>query len=259
MTQHTLLFLIDGMRPDGLQQAHTPALDALMARGAWTLEATTVMPSITLPCIMSLFQSAPPDRHGVTTNLFTPNSVQTGLFEVVSAAGRTTASFYNWEQLRDLSRPGALRVSLFLDNDKEPAGAGDTELTRRAIVALQAHPVDFAFIYLGHTDAAGHDHGWMSAPYIAAIENADRCIDLAIRALPAWNVVVTADHGGHGTGHGMDLAEDMTIPLVMGGPAVEARGRLTGPAGIIDVAPTIAGWMGIAPPSTWLGRSLLEP
>ena len=257
MTQHTLLFLIDGMRPDGLQQAHTPALDALMARGAWTLEAATVMPSITLPCIMSLFQSAPPDRHGVTTNLFTPNSVQIGLFEVIAGSGRRTASFYNWEQLRDLSRPGALQISLYLDNDKQPGGAGDSELTRRALDALGADAVDFAFIYLGHTDAAGHDHGWMSAPYIAAIENADRCIAAAARALPDWNIVVTADHGGHATGHGLDIPEDMTIPLVMAGPSVAPRGRLDGPVTILDVAPTIAAWMGIDPPSTWLGRSLL--
>ena len=32
------------------------------------------------------------------------------------------------------------------------------------------------------------------------------------------DILLTADHGGHGRGHGSDCPEDMTIPLVMNGP-----------------------------------------
>jgi predicted AlkP superfamily pyrophosphatase or phosphodiesterase len=264
MTQHTLLFLVDGMRPDGIEKAHTPAIDALMARGAWSMTATTVMPSVTLPCIMSLFQGSPPTRHGVTTNLFTPGSVETGLFEALAGSGHRAASFYNWEQLRDLARPGTLRTAVFLKNDEAAGGAGDTAVTRLAIDLLQASrqadpaadAIQFAFVYLGHTDAAGHAHGWMSAPYLSAIENADRCIDRTVKAFPDWNVVVTADHGGHDTGHGLDNPDDVTIPLVMAGPAVTARGRLDGRVSILDIAPTIAAWMGVDAPANWVGRAL---
>ena len=34
--------------------------------------AQTVMPSVTLPCHMSLFHSVAPDRHGILTNTYTP-------------------------------------------------------------------------------------------------------------------------------------------------------------------------------------------
>ena len=34
-----VLFSIDGMRPDGLQQANTPFFDSMMATGAYTLTA----------------------------------------------------------------------------------------------------------------------------------------------------------------------------------------------------------------------------
>ena len=258
MANGTLLFLIDGMRPDGLQQAHTPTIDDLMAAGTWTLEATTVMPSITLPCIMSLFQGTPPQEHGVTTNLFSPASVGPGLFEAIARAGKRAASFYNWEQLRDLSRPGALHAALYLNNGHDPDGAGDIALTRTAIETLLCDPVDFAFIYLGYTDIAGHDHGWMSEPYLRASESADRCIAMAMRALPGWNVIVTADHGGHGTGHGTDSGEDTTIPIVLQrNDGATPLGRLTTPAGILDIAPTVGTWLNLPLPEGWAGRPLV--
>lgn len=63
------LFLIDGMRPDALIQAHTPTFDHLLENGMYTLTARAVMPSITLPCHASLFHSLSPEQHGVTTNI----------------------------------------------------------------------------------------------------------------------------------------------------------------------------------------------
>lgn len=52
-----LLALLDGMRPDSI--TNVP-------------EAQTVFPSVTLPCHISLFHSVDPDRHGITTNTYTP-------------------------------------------------------------------------------------------------------------------------------------------------------------------------------------------
>ena len=144
--KNAILFLIDGMRPDALQQAHTPFMDKLIATGASTLAARTVMPSITLPCITSLFMSAPPQEHGVTSNLWNADHVGTGLMDVVGRAGGKAGSFYNWEQLRDLSRPGALHVGIYLNNSHDPEGAGDIELAQVAVETLVDNPVNFAFV-----------------------------------------------------------------------------------------------------------------
>ena len=90
-----ILFVIDGLRPDGLAQAHTPTLDALAASGVYTPACRTVMPSITLPCHASMFLSVPPDRHGVVTNTWAPGARElSGLFDVVHQAGGRTASFH---------------------------------------------------------------------------------------------------------------------------------------------------------------------
>lgn len=261
MTEHTqsiILFLVDGMRPDALAQADTPVIDRLIATGASTLSAQTVMPSISLPCIASLFLGTPPARHGITTNAWAPTNPNNGLIEVLATHGRSAASFYNWEPLRDLSPPGALQAAFFVKNDQVPEGRGDTALAALAARYLSAEPVDFAFLYLGHTDSAGHAHGWMSAPYLAAIENADRAIGAVLDHLgDGWGVVVTADHGGHDRHHGTEQAVDMTIPMVIHGhPRLGTGAQLPTPATILDIAPTIAAWMGLTPAPAWLGKDL---
>ena len=57
----TLLILVDGMRPDAIE--NLPRVKALLEKSAYTMNATTVMPSVTLPCHMSLFHSVEPGRH----------------------------------------------------------------------------------------------------------------------------------------------------------------------------------------------------
>ncbi len=257
-TQRVLLILVDGMRPDGLQQAQTPTLDRLAAEGAVTFAARTVMPSVSLPCITSLFLGVAPARHGITTNLWMPPARPVpGLVETIRQAGGTAASFYNWEELRDLARPGSLEAAFFLRDCNAPES--DARLTDLAVDWLRANPVNFAFVYLGYTDIAGHDHGWMSARYLEAIASADGCITrLTENLTDDCLVVATADHGGHAQTHGSDSPEDMFIPLILRGRGIPARAALPDPVSILDIAPTICGWLGIDPPREWAGKNLLN-
>lgn len=263
MDKNVVLFLVDGMRPDGLQQAHTPVMDKLMASGARTLTARTVMPSVTLPCITSLFLGVTPERHGITTNIWTPPARPVpGLIDVIhshQAGGvRRAASFYNWEELRDVSRPGSLEASFFLRKCESLKGMGDTALAELAASWLNQHPMDFVFIYLGYVDIAGHDYGWMSEAYLAGIANADRCIGRVLEVLPRESIViVTGDHGGHARTHGTDCDEDMTIPFIISGPGI-APGQSLGPVSITDIAPTVATLLGLPSPVEWTGRALIQ-
>jgi predicted AlkP superfamily pyrophosphatase or phosphodiesterase len=261
MPSPILLILVDGMRPDALMQVEAPAIQRLLEEGASSLVARTVFPSVTLPCIMSIFHSVQPEIHGTVGNLW--NSAEwyaPGLFDLFHESGRKTASFYNWEQLRDLSRPGALDVSLCLNNSEAPAlslGAGDEQLTSLALPFLASGQFDFAFVYLGCTDTAGHRHGWLSAEYMHTLENADRCIGRILEVVPAASrVVIASDHGGHGTSHGSDTPEDMTVPLVFNGLGIKP-GKLSVPVSTLDIAPTLAHLAGLTPPGEWLGRNLL--
>lgn len=254
-----VLVLVDGMRPDAVVQADTPTMKRLMETGASTLTARTVMPSMTLPCHMSLFHSVEPGRHGITTNLYTPQVRPVpGLFEVLNGAGLSCAMFYTWEELRDVSRPGSLLFSHFVRDPQDGSWSGDRPNAEAAAAWLGENPYDFAFVYLGYTDVAGHLHGWMSKPYLETVSEADACIGTMQGVLSDDTLLlVMADHGGHARGHGTDSPEDMTIPLIFGNHA-RVRRRHTLPEGvsIMDVAPTIAGVLGVAAPKVWEGRRL---
>lgn len=252
----TLVILVDGMRPDAL--GNIPQAQKIIKKSAYTMRAETVMPSVTLPCHMSLFHSVDPTRHGTTTNTYAPQVRPVkGLCEVLAANKKRSAFFYNWEELRDLTRPGSLAFSYFCSGYISGHDVSNDAVTDSAIEYLTANYTDFAFLYLGYVDEAGHQHGWMSDGYMKAIDNSWENIERIVEALPDdYTVIITADHGGHDRCHGTDLPEDMTIPMIIMGNAFEA-GREIENANIKDIAPTVAVLLGVTPDDEWEGKSLL--
>jgi predicted AlkP superfamily pyrophosphatase or phosphodiesterase len=254
------LILVDGMRPDGLLNAKAPMLKRLMEKSAFTLKAQTVLPSWTLPCIASLFFGVIPWTHGTLTNTFASDRWEVpGLIDLLHAAGYKTGSFTNWEQLRDLSHPGSLDLSI-CNNTAEshslPLGESDRTLITIASLAIRQQPLDFIFLYLGCVDTVGHMHGWMSPQYINAIENADLCIEHFLAELPDdMTVFITSDHGGLGNAHGSDSAEEMTIPLIIQDNDLP-HAEIEYPVSILDIAPTIAACAGLQAPPQWEGKAL---
>jgi len=59
---------VDGLSVDGVSKAQSPRLHELIARGAWTLEARGVMPTLSSPNWESAIGGAPPEQHGITSN-----------------------------------------------------------------------------------------------------------------------------------------------------------------------------------------------
>lgn len=252
----TLLILVDGMRPDAL--ANTKNAQQILARSAVSLDTHTVMPSVTLPCHMSLFHSVAPDRHGTTTNTYAPQVRPIkGLCEVLAEKGKTCAFFYNWEELRDLSRPESLVTSYYYSAKKLGFDKSNHVVTDMAIRCLEEDAPDFTFLYLGALDEIGHQHGWMTQPYMDSMESSWLDIQRILEHLPEpCTVIITADHGGHGRSHGTAMTEDMLIPLVITGAGVPESLDLSG-ATILDIAPTITHLMGIDPDPEWEGHSLV--
>ncbi|MBR6748137.1 MAG: alkaline phosphatase family protein [Clostridia bacterium] len=253
-----LLALIDGMRPDGMIAAGHPFTKKLMEEGASSLNTTTVFPSVTLPCHMSLFHSVPPTRHGTTTNTYMPQvRPVNGICEQLAAAGKTSAIFYNWEQQKDLARPGSLCTSAFFAGRTFGYDVANEMVTDAAISCVRHCAPDFIFLYLGYTDEEGHAYGWMGEEYLASIRQSFDCIERAAAALgDEYTVIVTADHGGHDRGHGPESPEDMTIPLIVRGADFPA-GSAFEDTSILDIAPTIAELVGAPCAREWEGKSLV--
>ena len=254
----TLLVVVDGFRPDALAAASCPSLEAFCARAAATLHGSSVMPSITLPCHMSIFHSVPPTRHGITTNDWMPMARPLpGLADVAHAAGRRNAFLYNWEPLRNLSRPNSLDLAYFRRNNKHPDG--DQAIAEEAARYLSGDGLDFAFVYLGVLDEAGHKHGFMSDGYLAQLERVDAAVGTLLDALPEdATMLLTSDHGGHERVHGTDEPEDMTVPWMIAGPHIRRGYAIETPVSLLDTAPTLARVLGIAPDPDWEGRCVEE-
>ena len=253
-----ILISIDGMRPDGFLACQNPFSQRLMEFSSFTLNAQTVLPSVTLPCHMSMFHSVPPQRHGITTNLYIPMARPlNGLFEQIKLCGGVSAMYYGWEPLRDISRPGSLKFSGYINAYTEEGTDG--LLTDMALERMEKSRPDFVFLYMVETDEkGGHDHGWMSPEYLryisAALDNVKRVYEAFGQE---YTIIITADHGGHDRNHGTDAPEDMTIPMFFIGSQFEPGKELDN-VSILDLAPTIADIMSVMPAPEWEGRTVIR-
>ena len=256
MENKVVLILVDGMRPDGVQKCGHPFAKTLQSISSWSMNARTVMPSVTLPCHMSLFHSVNPDRHGVTTNTYVPQVRPIeGLFDRLDKFEKKCAFFNTWEELRDLSRPDHLHTYYCINQHKQ--SDTDTKITYAAIDYIKKEDPDFTFIYLGETDeVGGHSVGWMSETYLGCVNKAFKCIQMVHESLPEnYTLIVVADHGGHDRSHGTDKPEDMTIPVMIAGPGFEKDKELEN-VSIKDVAPTVVKLLNVTPAKEWEGTPL---
>lgn len=253
-----LMILVDGMRPDAL--VNCELAQKYICKGAYTPCAKTVFPSVTLPCHMSLFHSVEPMRHGTTTNVYAPQVRPiNGLMDVLKQHKKFNAFYYTWPQLRDLARPGSVDLSMLFNIDYfwPPQNSDDMSM-EATMQGLQQHAPDFVFSYLGSPDSMGHLHGFMSPEYLQAVEACWLRIDRIMQVVPEdYTVFVLADHGGHDRLHGLDVPEDMTIPVLAIGEAFEPGSSLP-EISIIDLAPTVTQLLGVEADSDWEGTSILK-
>ena len=71
-------------------------------------------------------------------------------------------------------------------------------------------------------------------------------------------MVVTADHGGHGYGHGTEDPLDVTIPWIAWGRGVNAGLMANVNINTFDTAPTVLWLLGVEKPEPWDGVPVLK-
>ena len=258
MKKKLIVVSIDGMRPDGFLKCGSPFADEIMKRSTYSLNGRTVFPSVTLPCHMSIFHSVPPERHGVTTNTYTPMvRPLNGLFEQVHNAGGVAAIFYGWDNIRDVARPGSVKYGEFINCFTKDHTDGI--LTDLCIKRMREDRPDLVFLYLVETDdKGGHDVGWMSETYLDYVKYALGCTERVYREFGGeYTFIITADHGGHDRGHGTDMPEDMTVPIFFMGKEFE-EGLQLPELSVLDITPTAADVLGVMHAPEWEGRSFVK-
>jgi N-acetylneuraminic acid mutarotase len=249
-----VIISIDGLRPDALQHASAPVLKALAQRGAYTWQAQTVYPPVTLPSHASMLSGYGPEAHGLNWNDYIPSrgpiAVPT-IFSLAHDAGLRTVMVVGKEKFAHLNAPGTVDAYVF-------ATRGDQDVADQAIAQAQSG-FDLMFAHFPNTDYFGHLAGWMSETQIAQIARTDEAVGRLLAALPGHTtVIVSADHGGHGTGHGANIPEDMTIPWIIAGPNVLTNHQLATPVKTMGTAATAVYVLGLRLPPEAEGRPIYE-
>ena len=130
-------------------------------------------------------------------------------------------------------------------------GADAAALAEATRTLLLAQP-GFAVAYTRQELQTGSRAG---APYFDALQKAWHPTisgDVQYAIKPHWS------WGSRGTGaiHGSPYAFDSHVPILLYGPAWIGKGRIDKPVEVVDIAPTLAAFLGVAPPPTSEGHVL---
>lgn len=264
--RHVIVIGVDGLSPDGVLKAETPAMREMMAQGSWSLHARGVMPTTSGANWASMITGAGPEQHGVTSNDWQvgefnfPTSV-TGsggffpsIFQVLADQHPDweIGSIYHWGGF------GNLYDHRFVDYDATAATEDETAALAEAYI--KDKKPEFLFIHFDHVDHAGHAHGHGTAHYYEAVAKADTLIAGIRQAVTDAGIaddtviLVTSDHGGVGKGHGGETLAELEIPWIVAGGGVNAGVELDLPINTFDTAATAAWLLGADIPYAWIGR-----
>jgi len=255
-----VIISIDGLRPDALDLADTPILDGLRARGAYSPQAKTVSISETLPGHASMLSGMTPEKHGVLWGMpyiGWPGMNGPTLFNVAHDAGLETGMVLGKQKLSYLVLPGSVD-ELFC------ADVHDTEIKDRAVEFIEAGLPGVLFIHFPDTDRVGHAFGWVSVYQLQSITFVDGLIGDILAALERGDyldstlLIITSDHGGHGTGHGDDSAVDRTVPWLAVGPGVPPGSTPSRDINTYDTAATVLYALQLPIPEVWDGQPVLD-
>lgn len=68
--------------------------------------------------------------------------------------------------------------------------------------------------------------------------------------------ILSADHGGKGTGHGGKAMNEMQTPIVFYGKGIKQGARITESKMVYDIAGTVAFMLGVEQPQVWIARPI---
>lgn len=261
--ERVLIVTFDGLRPDAITVAGMNTVMDLMQSGAYTLNAQTTIPSLTLPAHASMLVGTCPARHVVRWDQYVPangTALGTDIFDLAHAAGLRTVLLTGKEKLRHVTDPTSTDFFAFVDKT-------DKILDNTSVLRLALNQIGEGFgLMVVHFDDGGlegENSGWMSRTQLEVYGREDRGLASMLQTLKDKGVyestliIVTSDHGGHDSTHGTTLPEDMTIPWVISGPRI-VPGELQTQVHIMDTAATAAFALGLPLPLDWDGIPVYE-
>ena len=285
--RNILLISIDTCRADrlscyGYPRKTTPNIDAIAEEGFLFENVVTPVP-LTLPAHSSMLAGTGPLYHGVHDNIdYRLGQSNVTVAEILKDNGFTTGAIVSAFVL-DSQFGLDQGFDSYDDQFDEEHYAGDiserkgAEASRHAIKWLDEHYHQPFFLFLHYYDPhfpyeppEPFKSDYAQAPYASEIAYTDHCIGQVIDRLKSLDlydstlIVVTGDHGEsigeHGEQtHGYFIYQGaIKVPLIVRLPVKCKAQRIEKLAGLIDVAPTILGALGLGIPTEVTGKNLLS-
>lgn len=255
-----VLISFDGLRPDAINIGQHTAFAKIIAEGASTMNAKTVLPSVTLPSHVSMLTGVTPAHHHVLENNWFPWSPKvnvTTLFQRVKRNGLGTAFICGKEKLGVLNIPGSIDKYEFL-----PFHLGvEKDITGAALAILKDPQINLLFIHYPFPDYGGHKYGWMTGEYLALVNRMNIELNKLLNGILQDTIhktvlIVTSDHGGHDKTHGTDSKEDRTIPWIVWGQMVKQHFTIKEEINTVDTTAVILDALGLSVPTDIDGKKI---
>jgi hypothetical protein len=266
--EHVIVIGVDGMSPDGIRKANTPVLDTMAAEGAVKWNVRTALPSSSSTNWASMIMGAGPEQHGILSNEWEKDNAtlppiekdEEGLFPTIFTVLHEAhpqseiGAVYNWNGFGRLFEKKAVNY--------DHTFSTEDSTTTNFIEYLKAKKLFFGFLHLDHVDHAGHHDGHGSPAYYTAVSKADSLIGTVLKAIRDAGmadktlVIVTADHGGKGYGHGGATPEEAEIAMFLYGKGVKKGYTIPEEVYTYDLAATIAFALQTQAPYAWIGRPI---
>lgn len=265
--KHVIVVGFDGFGAYALPKADVPHLKGLIAIGAHTTQARSVLPSSSAVNWASMLMGASPSIHGYTewgsktpeipSSTLTENNIFPSIFTAIKRDNPKAklAAVYSWEGIGYLLEKPIMDVNIATKGDEE-------QTVVRAAEVIKNEKPTFLFIHFDQPDGAGHTYGHDSPGYYEELKRVDQRLGGIQKAIKDARIeketllIVLADHGGIDKGHGGKTMMEIESPWVMSGPSVRTGHRVTEPIVIYDFAPTIAWYLGIKPDDAWRGKAI---
>ncbi len=258
--------VLDGLRPDAIDKFSLFTVARLAQRGASTLRARTVTPSVTAAAMATLFTGAAPDRHGLQSDRFHMPRIRGALHPwAKQLAAESLPTTMMMARIPVFFAPVARRFAAMLGiGETHFPGNTCTEIAAAATTVLERQREGVVVMHWPDGDRAGHEHGWMSPEYALAAGRMDNALGRLVRCIDLDDsrelLMVCADHGGGGArlrSHDSEHHADTTIPVVLAGGAV-LPGDLGADVTFADVPATLLWSLGLQIPESYAGRPLVH-
>jgi len=264
--EHVIVIGVDGLSPDGIKKGKSPVLHKMIENGAVNWQVRTVLTSASSQNWASMIMGAGPEQHGIIDNDWEidkhtlPPIVQEAdgrfptIFSIFHQANpkAEVGVVYHWDGFGRLFQKNAV------DYDKR-FGTEDSTATD-FIQYIKTKKPALGFVHFDHVDHAGHHGGHGTAEYYQSVAKADSIIGKILDGLKDAGimdktlVIVWADHGGVGKGHGGATPQEAEIAGIFYGKDVKKGYTIQQQVYTYDLASTIAFVLGLQQPYAWIGR-----